>query len=47
MKRALDLPLNEGFKVEADLSTLAFRTADAEEGMAAFEEKRKPEFKDA
>jgi enoyl-CoA hydratase len=45
--RALDLPLHEGFKVEADLSTLAFRMGDAEEGMAAFEEKRDPEWKDA
>lgn len=45
--RALDVPIHEGLKIEADLSTLAFRTADAEEGMAAFEEKRKPEFRDA
>jgi enoyl-CoA hydratase len=33
--------------VEAELSTLAYNTADAVEGMAAFEEKRKPEFRDA
>jgi enoyl-CoA hydratase len=46
VQRAGDLPLHEGLRVEAELSTLAFRTADAEEGMAAFEEKRKPEFKD-
>ena len=46
VQRAQDLPLHEGLRVEADLSTLAYRTADAEEGMAAFEEKRKPEFKD-
>lgn len=46
VSRALDLPVNEGLKVEADLSTLAFGMRDAEEGMAAFEEKRKPEFKD-
>jgi enoyl-CoA hydratase len=32
--------------VEADLSTLAFQTEDAEEGMRAFIEKRKPAFKD-
>lgn len=32
--------------MEADLSTLAFQTEDAEEGMAAFEKKRKPAFKD-
>jgi enoyl-CoA hydratase len=44
--RAGDTPLHEGLKIEADLSTLAFRTGDAEEGMAAFVEKRHPEFKD-
>jgi enoyl-CoA hydratase len=46
VQRALDLPVHEGLKVEADLGTLAFRTADAEEGMAAFSEKRKPAFRD-
>jgi enoyl-CoA hydratase len=45
--RAYDLPLHEGLRVEAELSTLAYNTADAVEGMAAFEEKRKPEFRDA
>ena len=44
--RAPDTPLNEGLKVEADLSTLAFRTEDAAEGMAAFIEKRKANFRD-
>lgn len=44
--RALDLPVHEGLKVEADLSTLSFRTEDADEGLAAFVEKRKPSFKD-
>jgi enoyl-CoA hydratase len=44
--RALDLPLPEGLKVEADLNTLAFQTADAAEGTSAFLEKRKPDFKD-
>ena len=44
---ALDTPLHEGLKIEADLATLAYRTADAEEGMAAFEEKREQEFGDA
>ena len=46
VQRALDLPLAEGLQMEAELSTLAYRTADAEEGMAAFEDKRKPEFRD-
>jgi enoyl-CoA hydratase len=44
--RALDLPIPEGLKIEADLSTLAFATRDAAEGMAAFIEKRKPRFED-
>ena len=46
VQRALDVPLHEGLKIEADLSTLAFQTKDAEEGMAAFQEKRKPKFSD-
>ncbi|MEY9537974.1 enoyl-CoA hydratase [Bradyrhizobium diazoefficiens] len=46
VSRALDVPLLEGFKIEADLSTLAFRTTDAVEGMAAFTDKRKANFKD-
>ena len=46
VQRALDTPLGEGLKIEADLSTLAYRTEDADEGMAAFEEKRKPGFAD-
>lgn len=44
--RALDVPLHEGLRVEADLSTLAYRTRDAEEGMQAFIEKRKAVFRD-
>ncbi len=46
VQRALDVPVHEGLKVEADLGALAFRTADAEEGMAAFSDKRKPAFRD-
>jgi len=44
--RALDNPVSEGLRIEADLSTLAFRTGDAAEGMDAFITKRKPQFKD-
>jgi len=44
--RAIDVPIHEGLKIEADLSTLAFSTTDAEEGMAAFTEKRTAVFKD-
>ena len=46
VRRAGETPLSEGFKVEADLSTRAFQTRDATEGMAAFLEKRKPKFED-
>jgi len=46
VSRALDLPLDDGLKVEADLNTLAFQTADAKEGMDAFIGKRKPVFRD-
>jgi enoyl-CoA hydratase len=46
IRRAHDLPLHDGLKIEADLSTLAFQTQDAVEGMTAFIEKRKPVFRD-
>jgi len=45
--RSLDNPIGAGLKIEADLNNLAFQTDDATEGMSAFEEKRKAEFKDA
>ena len=38
--------VHEGLRIEADLSTLAYRTRDAEEGMQAFVDKRKAEFRD-
>jgi len=44
--RALDLPVMEGFKVEADRAALAYTAEDATEGMQAFIDKRKAEFKD-
>ncbi len=46
VKRALDNPVAEGLRVEANLSTLAFQTQDAAEGMDAFASKRKPKFQD-
>ena len=46
VQRSGDGSLHDGLQLEADLSTLAYQTRDAEEGMAAFEEKRKPEFND-
>ena len=44
--RALNTSLHDGLKIEADLSTLAFRTRDSEEGITAFLDKRKPKFED-
>ncbi len=46
VKRALDLPVYEGLKVEADLNTMSFQTEDSLEGTAAFLAKRKPVFRD-
>ena len=46
VERALDTPVHEGLRIEADLSTLAFQLDDAREGMEAFMNKRKPAFKD-
>lgn len=46
VQRAQGMPLYEGLRMEADLSTLAYRTRDAEEGMQAFVEKRTPVFRD-
>ncbi|MGE0723610.1 MAG: enoyl-CoA hydratase/isomerase family protein [Alphaproteobacteria bacterium] len=44
--RAGETPLAEGLRIEADLSTLAFQTRDAEEGTQAFVEKRPAKFED-
>lgn len=46
VERALDSPVHEGLRIEADLSTLAFQLDDAREGMEAFMRKRKPAFRD-
>jgi enoyl-CoA hydratase len=47
VQRALTVSLQDGLKIEADLSTLAYRTADSGEGIAAFIDKRPPKFRDA
>jgi enoyl-CoA hydratase/carnithine racemase len=41
----LRLPLKEAFELELDYSAKVFMTEDAQEGLAAFREKRKPEWK--
>jgi enoyl-CoA hydratase len=46
VQRSFEANLEQGLKAETDLSTLAYRTADAVEGMTAFLEKRSPYFKD-
>lgn len=46
VQRSMETTLAEGLKIEADLSTLAYQTADANEGMSAFLEKRKATFTD-
>ncbi len=45
-RRALDVNLDEGLKIEADVNALSFFLEDAQEGTAAFLAKRKPVFKD-
>jgi enoyl-CoA hydratase len=44
--RALELPTTEGVRFERRLFQGLFGTQDQKEGMTAFTEKRKPEFKD-
>ena len=44
--RADELPLSEGLRFERRLFHAMFATDDQKEGMAAFIEKRKPEFRD-
>jgi enoyl-CoA hydratase len=46
VQRALATTLDEGLRIEADLSTLAFQMRDAAEGTAAFLEKRAARFED-
>ena len=46
VRRALDVQISEGLRIEADLNTLAFQTEDAAEGLQAFLEKRPAVFRD-
>jgi len=43
--RGLDVSLADGLNIEASLFTQCFATEDRKEGVAAFREKRKPNFK--
>ncbi|MCA9002240.1 MAG: enoyl-CoA hydratase/isomerase family protein [Planctomycetes bacterium] len=45
IKSGLDLPLESGLTLERELQQRLFQSNDAKEGIAAFKEKRKPEFK--
>jgi len=42
----LEMDLDRACRYEADLFALSFATADRQEGMAAFLEKRVPDFRD-
>lgn len=46
VQRGMQASLAEGLQIERDLSTLAYRTHDAAEGLQAFVEKRPAIFKD-
>lgn len=47
VQRSFDVSLDQGLKIEADLSTLAYRTLDGQIGLRAFIDKKPPEFVDA
>lgn len=46
VQRGAGMDLAQGLALEAECSALAHQTADAREGLAAFREKRRPEFMD-
>lgn len=43
--RGLDMPFQEGLKLESEFAGKVFRSEDAREGPLAFAQKRKPEYK--
>jgi enoyl-CoA hydratase/carnithine racemase len=45
IKTGIELPLEEGLRLEADLSALVGTTEDSKEGPRAFAEKRPPVWK--
>lgn len=45
IKGSGELPLGEGFRLEADLNMLLFSTSDRAEGVSSFLDKRNPDFK--
>jgi len=45
VNKGLDLTLDQGVRLEADLYFLIHTTVDRTEGIKAFQEKRKPQFK--
>ena len=45
VNKGMDLTLEQGIRLEADLYFLIHTTADRTEGIRAFQEKRKPQFK--
>lgn len=46
VQRGARTSITDGLRIERDLSTLAYRSDDASEGLNAFVEKRNPSFKD-
>jgi enoyl-CoA hydratase/carnithine racemase len=45
VQTGLEIPLSEALAVERELQQLLFQSEDAREGLTAYRDKRKPEFK--